>query len=97
MYKTVDHIFRTVSWTTRLSIQLIKDQTQESVCHEVEFQLNLCSGKNISYQDLLKHASVLPFKGATMRLICLLSSTVLVRRAKELEEAFADGLQLSSS
>ena len=38
-------------------IQLIKDQTQDSAQHEVEFQLNLCSG-DIWYQDLLEHLSI---------------------------------------
>ena len=41
----------------KAAIQLIKDMTAEITCCEVEFQLDLCSGK-ISYQDLLKHLSV---------------------------------------
>ena len=49
------------------AIQLIKDQTLENACHEVEFQLNLCRGK-IKYQDLLDHLTM-AFQGATMRLI----------------------------
>ena len=34
------------------AIQLIKEQTLDNACHEVEFQLDLCGG-NITYQDLL--------------------------------------------
>ena len=39
------------------ALQLIKDQTLEGVCHEVEYQLNLCGGV-IDYHELLKHLSV---------------------------------------
>ena len=46
-------------------IQLIKDQTQDSTHHEVEFQLNLC-GRDIEYQDLLEHLSIALQEG-TMR------------------------------
>ena len=41
----------------KAAIQLIKEQTLDNACREVEFQLDLCGG-NISYQDLLKHLSV---------------------------------------
>ena len=39
------------------TIQLIKEQTQDSTHWEVEFQLDLCGG-DIDYQDLLKHLSI---------------------------------------
>ena len=39
------------------ALQLIKDQTLESVHHEVEYQLDLCGGV-IDYHELLKHLSV---------------------------------------
>ena len=39
------------------ALQLIKDQTLESVHHKVEYQLNLCRGV-INYCELLKHLSV---------------------------------------
>ena len=38
-------------------IQLIKDQTQDSMHHEVEFQLDLCSS-DIPYKELLEHLSM---------------------------------------
>ena len=41
----------------KAAIQLIKEQTLDNARHEVEFQLDLCSGV-ISYQDLLKHLSI---------------------------------------
>ena len=41
----------------KLAIQLIKEQTLDNACHEVEFQLDLCSG-DITYQDLLQHLGI---------------------------------------
>ena len=42
----------------KAAIQLIKEQTLDNAhCHEVKFQLDLCSSK-ISYQDLLRHLSM---------------------------------------
>ena len=40
------------------ALQLIKDQTQESTCHDVMYQLNLCGGV-INYHELLKHLSIM--------------------------------------
>ena len=39
------------------AIQLIKEQTLDNAHHEVEFQLDLCSG-DITYQKLLRHLSI---------------------------------------
>ena len=39
------------------TVQLIKDQTQDSTHWKVEFQLDFCDG-DIDYQDLLKHLSI---------------------------------------
>ena len=41
----------------KAAIQLIKEQTLDNACCEVELQLNLC-GSNITYQDLLQHLGV---------------------------------------
>ena len=41
----------------KAAIQLLKEQTLDNICHEVEFQLDLC-GSEITYQDLLKHLSI---------------------------------------
>ena len=49
-----------------VAIQLIKDQTQDSACHEVEFQLDLCCG-DINYQDFLEHLSITFQGGGMMR------------------------------
>ena len=38
-------------------IQLIKDLTQDSMHHGVEFQLDLCGG-DIPYKELLEHLIV---------------------------------------
>ena len=51
------HISRIINWIIMAAIQLIKDQTQDSAHHEVEFQLDLCGG-DINYQDLLEHLSI---------------------------------------
>ena len=39
------------------ALQLIKDQSLEGACCEVEYQLDLCGGV-INYRELLKHLSV---------------------------------------
>ena len=39
------------------AIQLIKEQTLDNACREVEFQLDLCGG-DITYQDLLQHLGI---------------------------------------
>ena len=73
-------------------IQLIKDHTLDSAHHEVEFQLDLCGGK-IQYQDLLKHLSI-AFQGGDDEANILAEFYSHAQHAKELEEAFADELQL---
>ena len=69
-------------------IQLIREQTLDNVCHEVEFQLDLCGGK-ISYQDLLRHLSV-AFQGGNDEANLLVEFHSCAQKVKESEEAFAD-------
>ena len=76
----------------KAAIQLIKDMTAESICNEVEFQLNLC-GSEISYQDLLKHLSV-AFQRGEDEANLLVEYYSCGQKAKETEEAFADDLQI---
>ena len=66
------------------ALQLIKDQTLESACHEVEYQLNLCGGV-IDYCELLKHLSV-TFQGERMRQIFLRSSIVKHKSQRSLKK-----------
>ena len=76
----------------KAAIQLIKEQTLDNACHEVEFQLDLCGGK-ITYQDLLKHLSV-TFEGGDDEANILAKFYSHAQHAEELEEVFADELQL---
>ena len=73
-------------------IQLIKDQTQDSARHEVKFQLDLCGG-NIPYQKLLEHLSM-AFQGGNDEANVLVEFYSCAQKPKEMEEAFADELQL---
>ena len=73
-------------------IQLIKDQTQDSARHEVEFQLDLC-GSDIPYKELLEHLSV-AFQGSDDEANVLAEFYSHAQKVKELEEAFTDELQL---
>ena len=41
----------------KAAIQLIKEQTLDNAHREVKFQLDLC-GRNIMYQNLLRHLSI---------------------------------------
>ena len=41
------------------ALQLIKDQTLEGACCEVEYQLNLCGGGLLILAKVLKHLSVM--------------------------------------
>ena len=75
-----------------MAIQLIKEQTLDNACREVEFQLDLCDGK-ITYQDLLKHLSI-TFQGGNDEVNILAKFYSHVQHTKELEEVFADELQL---
>ena len=74
------------------AIQLIKEQTLDNTCHEVEFQLDLCGG-DILYQDLLKHLSM-AFQGGDNEANLLVEFCHHGQKAKESEEAFADELQI---
>ena len=77
----------------KASIQLIKDMTLDSACtREVKFQLDLCSGI-ITYQDLLKHLSI-TFQGGDKEANLLADFYSHGQKSKEMEEAFADELQL---
>ena len=66
----------------KVAIQLIKDQTQDSAWHEVEFQLDLC-GWDIWYQDLLDHLSI-AFQGGggTMKQTFWQNSTATARNLR---------------
>ena len=74
------------------TIQLIKDQTQDSACREVEFQLDLC-GSNIPYNELLEHLSV-AFQGGNGEAKVLTEFYSCAQKLRESEEAFVDELQL---
>ena len=76
----------------KAAIQLIKDMTLDSVCREVEFQLDLC-GSIITYQDLLKHLSI-AFQGGDEEANLLAEFYSHGQKSKESEEAFADELQI---
>ena len=65
---------------------------QDSAWHEVEFQLNLC-GRDIQYQDLLEHLSI-AFQGGDNEANILAEFCSHSQKPKEMEEAFADELQL---
>ena len=64
----------------------------DSAHHEVEFQLDLCSGE-IEYQDLLKHLSI-AFQGGNDEANLLAKFYSHSQHAKESKEVFVDELQL---
>ena len=74
------------------TLQLIKDQTLEGVCHEVEYQLDLCRGV-INYCELLKHLSVM-FQGGEDEANILAEFYCQAQKPKDSQETFADELQL---
>ena len=74
------------------AIQLIKEQTLDNACHEVEFQLDLCGGK-ITYQDLLQHLGI-TFQEGNDEANVLAEFYSRRQYSKESEEALADELQL---
>ena len=76
----------------KLVIQLIKEQTLDNACREVEFQLDLCGG-DITYQDLLQHLGI-TFQGGDDEANILAEFYSRHQYAKESEESFADELQL---
>ena len=76
----------------KAAIQLIKDLTLDNAWWEVEFQLDLCGGI-ITFQDLLKHLSV-TFQGGDDKASLLAEIYSNDQKSKELEEAFADELQI---
>ena len=76
----------------KAAIQLIKDQTRDSARREVEFQLDLCS-RGIQYQDLLEHLNV-AFQGGDNEANILAEFYSCSQKPREMEEAFADELQL---
>ena len=76
----------------KAAIQLIKEQTLDNACHEVEFQLDLCGG-NITYQNLPRHLSI-AFQGGDDEADLLAEFYSHGQKLKESEEAFADELQI---
>ena len=76
----------------KAAIQLIKEQTLDNACREVEFQLDLCGG-NITYQDLLQHLGI-AFQGGDNEANVLAKFYSRRQYAKESEESFTDELQL---
>ena len=76
----------------KAAIQLIKEQMLDNARHEVEFQLDPCSGK-ITYQDLLRHLSI-TFQGGNDEANLLAEFYSCVQKLKESEEAFADELHI---
>ena len=76
----------------KAAIQLIKEQTLDNACHEVEFQLDLC-GSEILYQDLLRHLSI-TFQGGNNEANLLVEFYSHGQKANESEEAFTDELQI---
>ena len=92
----VDIMTHSQDWEldNKAAIQLIKDMTQENARHEVEFQLDLCGGI-ITYQDLLKHLSI-TFQGGDKEANLIAEFYSHGQKPKELEEAFANELQILS-
>ena len=76
----------------KAAIQLIKEQTLDNACHEVEFQLDLCGGE-ITYENLLRHLSI-TFQGGDDEANLLAEFYSHAQKTKESEEAFADELQI---
>ena len=74
------------------AIQLIKEQTLDNACREVEFQIDLC-GSDITYQDLLQHLGI-AFQGSNDEANVLAEFYSRCQYTKESEESFADQLQL---
>ena len=72
----------------KAAIQLIKDHTLHSACHEVEFQLDLCGGE-IEYQDLPQHLTI-AFQGGDDEANLLAEFYSCSQHAKELEEVFVE-------
>ena len=76
----------------KAAIQLIKEQTLDNACREVEFQLDLC-GRAITYQNLLRHLSI-TFQGSDDEANLLAEFYSRGQKLKESEEAFVDELQI---
>ena len=76
----------------KAAIQIMKEQTLDNACHEVKFQLDLC-GRNITYQNLLRHLSV-TFQGGNNEANLLAEFYSHEQKLKESEEAFVDELQI---
>ena len=75
----------------KAAIKLIKEQT-DNAHHEVEFQLDLC-GRDIMYQNLLRHLSI-TFQGGDDEANLLAEFYSHGQKLKESEEAFVDELQI---
>ena len=64
---------------------ILKDQMQDSAWHEVEFQINLCSG-DIPSQDLLEHLNM-AFQGGDDEVNILAKFYSHSQKPQEMEEA----------
>ena len=73
-------------------IRLIKEKTQERALKEVKYQLDLNSAE-MSYKDLLEHLN-LAFMGGEDESTFMADFYSHTQKAKELEESFADELQV---
>ena len=76
----------------KAAIQLIKEQTLENAHREVEFQLDLCSRRNIISGSA--EASQHHFQGGNDEANLLVEFYSCAQKVKESEEAFADELQI---
>ena len=80
------------NYNNKSVIRLIKEKTQEKALKEVEYQLDLNSAE-MSYKDLLEHLS-LTFMGGKEESTLMADFYSHTQKAKELEESFADELQI---
>ena len=74
------------------AIRLIKEKTQEKALKEVKYQLDL-NGAKMSYKDLLEHLN-LTFMGGEDESTLMADFYSHTQKVKELEEPFADELQV---
>ena len=79
-------------YDNKSAIRLIKEKTQEKALKEVKYQLDL-NGAEMSYKDLLEHLS-LAFMGGEDESTLMADFYSHTQKAKELEESFADELQV---
>ena len=80
------------NYDNKSTIRLIKEKTKEKALKEVEYQLDL-NGAEMSYKDLLEHLSLM-FTGGKDESTLMADFYSHTQKAKELEESFADELQV---